>query len=101
MPELTEIERKILLALDGDGGRKTGTVARDVDALKWAGFAGRSFSLEIGSQLKALMDRGFVSHLDAQKPVCWLRTPAGTAALAAQQCLLDAEKKMESANVGR
>jgi hypothetical protein len=83
MPKITDAERKILLALDEDGGRKTGYVAREIDAWRWTITGGRSFSLEIGSQLKALMDRGLVAHLDAQKPVCWLRTPAGTAAMEA------------------
>jgi hypothetical protein len=76
---LTEVDRKILAALDERGGSLTGDVA--AAARPW----GRDRRVESAWTRERLVDlkkRGLVAELDDQKPVCWLRTAAGTEALA-------------------
>ena len=81
MPDLTETERRILSALGEWWGSTTGDVASRVDPVEWSLSTGRKFSLGVGKNLKALRDRGLVAHLDNMRPVCWVRTRAGTEAL--------------------
>lgn len=77
---LSDADQKILAALDERGGTLTGDVARQ--ASPW-GHPQRIESAWVRNHLLALQARGLVTQLDGQKPACWLRTPAGTAALTA------------------
>lgn len=78
MNELSRHEREIIERLSEDSGFVTGDVAKGVTMF---GHNARTHSGAVRSWLVGLKARGLVDHLDSQKPVCWKRTPAGTAAL--------------------
>lgn len=73
---------QLLEALDEDGGFTTGDVTKrsqlsfGCNAHQRSG-AARSF-------LMLMMRDGYVRQMDDLKPVCWVRTPKGTAALKAR-----------------
>lgn len=80
MTDLTPTERQILSVLDERGGLPTGRVAKLVpDKLD---IGAQRYSRDMRMALTSLCGRGLVDRLDDQKPVCWVRTPAGTEALA-------------------
>lgn len=78
---LSRYDRWILELLSEDGGFVTGHIARNVPMF---GSNGHQQSGTVRSWLIDLKKRGLVRFLDDQKPVCWVRTAAGTAALFAQ-----------------
>lgn len=75
---LTKSDLKILAVLSEHGGFTTGEVSR-------AAFPDESNrrirSGAVRSWLDIMFREGLVTHLDDQKPVCWIRTPKGTVAL--------------------
>lgn len=71
-------DRKILAALAEDGGF-TALVASDRSGL--GSGSGRMRSGAMRSWLSLLEARGLVAKMDDLKPICWIRTPAGTAFL--------------------
>lgn len=75
---LHDHDRKILAVLDERGAFTSGQVSS-------AAFPGarsrRQTSGAVRSWLDDLKRRGLVAKADDQKPVCWIRTPAGTVAL--------------------
>lgn len=81
MPDITETERKILTVLDERGGAKTGLVAKRVPRSALNTNDPRRHTTTVRWFLLGLFGRGLVAHLDDQKPVCWVRTAAGTAAI--------------------
>jgi hypothetical protein len=76
---LDNIDRKILEVLAEDGGFVALAVARRANLM--SGCNGRQQSGAAQSWLKSLEGRGFVAKMDDLKPICWIRTPAGTAAM--------------------
>lgn len=77
MSDLGNSERQVLAVLDEWGGTTSKDVARAVRLAP---------TLISGSQLargilSSLCDRGLARLMDNQTPLCWVRTPAGTAAL--------------------
>lgn len=78
MPE--SHDRKILKALADDSGCTTLTVAARAGITYGRG-NGRMMSGAMRSWLTLLERRGLVAKMDDQKPICWIRTAAGTAAL--------------------
>lgn len=72
-------ERRILEFLSEDGGFTTGRVAENFTGY---GDNKRQRSGAVRSWLNILQKRGLVAPMDDLKPVAWVRTPAGTAALA-------------------
>lgn len=69
---------KILSALAEDGGFTALAVADRADL---GSGNGRMRSGAMRSWLSLLEARGLVAKMDDLKPICWIRTPAGTAAL--------------------
>jgi hypothetical protein len=69
---------KILSALAEDGGFTALAIA---DRSGVGDGNGRMRSGAMRSWLALLEARGLVAKMDDQKPICWIRTPAGTAAL--------------------
>jgi hypothetical protein len=78
---LNRTDYALLAALSEDRGRKTGHVS----SLAFIGFCGnrRQRSGAVRAWLVRLQKEGYVTTLDDQKPVCWLRTEKGTQALGA------------------
>lgn len=72
-------ETEVLRVLDEDGGFLTKDVAARLSLVGYE--SGHQRSGAVRAWLLDLRSRGFVVELDDQKPVCWKRTPAGTAAL--------------------
>ena len=77
---LTSHTKAILEALDEDGGFTTGLISERAK-IAYASNNRRARSHAIRSWLIGLMKDGYVELLDNQKPDCWKRTTAGTAAL--------------------
>ena len=77
---LTSHTRAILDVLDEVGGFTTGQVSLRAK-ISYGVNNRRSRSLAIRTWLIGLMKDGYVELLDDQKPDCWKRTAAGTAAL--------------------
>jgi hypothetical protein len=69
-------EIAILTALSEDGGRQTGQITQRSGAFLRLGK--RIASAWVRNQLLYLEKQGFVARLDEEKPVCWIRTGAGT-----------------------
>lgn len=82
---LTSRERALLVVLAEDGGFTTSSVAKLTSEHVLAGWEARSRSQVIRHDLAHMHCRGLVAKLDAAKPVCWVRTARGTAALAEQE----------------
>lgn len=78
MTKLSTYEREILDQLNEVAGFTTGRIAKGV---KMFGTNMHQHSGAVRSWLVDLKKRGLVDFLDDQKPVCWKRTPAGTAAI--------------------
>jgi hypothetical protein len=78
---LTKLQKDVLGALDEQGGFTTGRIAKCLPRSFAGPTRNRIFSKSVRRTLLALQDRGYVRTLDDQKPVCWCRTPAGTAAI--------------------
>lgn len=76
---LTGKYRHLLSALSESGGSTTG-MAR-IDSGAWEGEDTKKAAQEVRLMLLDLEKVGYVTKLDDQKPVCWLRTNAGTLAL--------------------
>lgn len=72
-------ELMVLKALDEDGGFLTGEVAARLSLVGYDN--GHQRGAAVRSWLIGLRSRGLVAELDDKKPVCWIRTSAGTAAL--------------------
>ncbi len=72
--------RRILAALKEDGGFDTGHVASRVGA----GSSKRRRSQLMRVDLLRLQALGWVRPMDDQKPICWVRTSAGTMAIEQQ-----------------
>ena len=81
MSDLTETERRILSTLGEGSGYTIGCVSANIDHAQWNTGDRRKISASIRKTLNAMRDRGLVAHLDGLKPVCWVRTRAGTEAL--------------------
>lgn len=74
--------RDILAALDDRVGTLTGDVTRAVVSSEKVQSNARAESAIVRSILLDMEKMGWVDRLDNQKPVCWIRTPAGTVVLA-------------------
>jgi len=79
MPDLSQSEREILSCLSEDGGFTTGQVSR-LAFISYGMTNRRARGHAIRGWLLEMKSRGLVEFLDDQKPVCWKRTPAGSAA---------------------
>ena len=79
MTTLTDTDATLLGLLSEDGGLTTGRVA---SGIKRSVFPRRKLSAVVRVALMKLRDRGLVAFRDDQKPVLWVRTRAGTLALA-------------------
>lgn len=77
---LTKNEYALLQAIDAHGGYTTADVSSRC-GIRYAQDNRRLRSAAMRSWLMALKRQGFVRYLDDQKPVCWVRTEAGTAAI--------------------
>ena len=75
------IDWKILGVVDERAGSTALQVADE--AKLSVGLNGRMRSGAARSWLKSLEGRGLVAKMDDLKPICWVRTTAGTEALAA------------------
>lgn len=80
MPELTTRDFDILSRLNEAGGFPTKHIARSLDSEAYEKNA-RLQSSAVGFLLRSLERRGLVAKLDDQKPICWVRTLAGSKAL--------------------
>lgn len=69
-------EYRIMECLSETGGYPTGDVAFLVH-----GERSRSISASMSRELKSLKVKGMVAELDDRKPVCWILTADGRAAL--------------------
>lgn len=78
MEKLRSREQEILGLLNEDGGFTTGRIAKQVTK---SGSNAHQHSGAVRAWLMNLKKRGLVDYLDDQKPVCWKRTPKGTAAI--------------------
>jgi hypothetical protein len=76
---LTSTYAEVLRVLDEEAGLLTGEAARR--AKFNYGSNQRQRSGAVRSWLDAMKRDGLVRFLDDKKPVCWVRTPDGTAAL--------------------
>lgn len=77
---LDDRDYALLKALSEDGGFTTGHVAERA-GINFGGLNRRMRSGAVRSWLMNLKRAGLVDFLDGEKPVCWIRTAAGTAAL--------------------
>ena len=77
---LVEHEYAILAVLDEDGGITTGQVSQSAQ-LSYCAHNARMRSGAVRSWLVGLQREGLVAPLDDEKPICWVRTAAGTARL--------------------
>lgn len=76
---LDAAERDILLALS----EREGTGVRDMPDFLPPKFGPRAhWSQWASSRLRRLEKAGLVARMDAEKPIAWVRTAAGTAAVA-------------------
>ena len=67
----------LLRVLNERGGFTAGTLGKEV----WKTTDGRSSAASATPALKELERWGYAGRLDDGRPVIWIRTPAGTAAL--------------------
>ena len=72
-------ERAVLAVLDERWGSTTRDVCIQARLPSYIGTRIDGWAMR--RRLLDLAALGWVTTLDGQKPVCWLRTPAGTAAL--------------------
>lgn len=72
MPELHEIERRILLALATDGGLTSYDVATLAEIK--VGCSPRVRSGAALSWLKRMETKGLVRRMDDEKPIAWIKT---------------------------
>ena len=79
--KLRKEQRIILSSVDEDTGWTTGQVAKRSKAFEALG--GRIASAWVRNDLLEMKAAGLVQEMDGQKPVCWVRTRAGTEALEA------------------
>ncbi len=78
---LTSTTAELLTVLSEDGGFTTGRVSELAKNIGYCASNNRQRSSAVRAWLVELRQQGMVDNLDDQKPVCWKRTPAGTAAL--------------------
>jgi hypothetical protein len=79
---LRKEQRIILASLDEDDGWTTGQIAKKSKAFERLG--GRIASSWVRNDLLKMKAAGLVREMDDQKPVCWVRTKAGTEVLTAE-----------------
>lgn len=79
MTALSDADRRILAALSESGGSLTGQISPDCRIFRMLNR--RMESAWVRNHLLDLERGGLVRRLDDQKPVCWTRTLAGTAAM--------------------
>lgn len=72
-------EENILVALDERGGFTTGKVAKTFESPFKRSV--REHSSDVRSWLLDMRERGLVSPMDDQRPICWVRTSLGSATL--------------------
>ncbi len=72
----------ILAKLSEDSGYTTGALAKAMGS--HVQMNRRRYSQAIRGRILEMKDAGFVAYLDAEKPVAWVRTAKGTAALEAR-----------------
>lgn len=99
MNDLSNYEVKILATLDEQGGFLTRRVAEKIEPM--FGHNNRTHSGAVRSWLLDLKNKGLVAYLDNQKPVCWRRTPAGTAALQEAERIEHEYRKIHKAALSR
>lgn len=77
---VTSFTAELLAVLTEQGGFTTGRVSKAAK-ISYCSDNARARSGAVRAALDNLKVMGLVDFLDDQKPVCWVRTPAGTAAL--------------------
>lgn len=70
-------DKELLKAISQSGGFLPGEAAFNA----WRVVDRRAGAREATSRFRAMEKMGLVKMLDDQKPVCWMRTDAGTAAI--------------------
>jgi hypothetical protein len=76
---MSEYEVMILAALDERGAFRTGQIAKSFASP--CNRSVREHSSDVRVWLLDMRERGLVKPLDREKPVCWVRTPLGSATL--------------------
>lgn len=76
---MNKYEMAILAALDERGGFTTGKIAKTFESPFKRSV--REHSSDVRSWLLDMRERGLVSPLDNEKPICWVRTSLGSATL--------------------
>lgn len=79
---MTLVELSILRVLDEQGGFVTGDVADRAGMWRSPEPDNRAASIKARRALLDLQARGLVAPMDDQKPIAWVRTRAGTDAMA-------------------